>query len=55
MVFLASPSLGRGTKDKDCNEFSTQKQTQQFFKRHLLGDPHILDRDNDGRACESLL
>jgi Excalibur calcium-binding domain len=37
--------------DYDCSDFSNQAQAQQ----HLLpGDPHGLDADQDGVACESL-
>lgn len=40
--------------DKDCSDFDTQKQAQRFFKRHNpKHDPHGLDADNDGIACES--
>jgi hypothetical protein len=48
------PSLGRRTKDKDCNDFKTQKKTQRFYKRNKPGDPHGLDGDSEGKACESL-
>ena len=42
--------------DRDCGDFGTQKQAQDFF----LGaggprsDPHALDADGDGIACETL-
>jgi micrococcal nuclease len=42
--------------DRDCGDFSTQSQAQCFF-RAAGGpgrDPHRLDADNDGIACESL-
>ncbi len=56
LVFLTAPgpSLGRGSRDKDCGDFKSQKQAQRFFRRHQPGDPHRLDGDHDGRACESL-
>lgn len=41
-------------KDRDCSDFATQPQAQAFFERHGPGDPHRLDGDNDGEACESL-
>jgi Deoxyribonuclease NucA/NucB/Excalibur calcium-binding domain len=45
----SGPALSAG--DLDCSDFSTQAQAQ----KHLLpGDPHGLDADGDGRACESL-
>jgi hypothetical protein len=40
-----------GGTDYDCSDFSTQNEAQA----HLLpGDPHRLDADDDGEACESL-
>ena len=44
-------------KDRDCSDFSTQKEAQKFFESEKGlrdKDPHGLDRDNDGVACESL-
>lgn len=41
-------------EDKDCSDFSTQKEAQRFFESQGSGDPHKLDRDNDGVACEIL-
>lgn len=44
------------TGDRDCSDFSSQAEAQKFFEE--LGgpdrDPHNLDRDGDGIACESL-
>lgn len=37
--------------DYDCGDFSTQEEAQSFL---LPGDPHNLDGDGDGIACESL-
>ncbi|WP_251980332.1 thermonuclease family protein [Salinibacter ruber] len=42
------------TRDRDCDDFDTQPQAQAFFERHQPGDPHGLDGDGDGVACESL-
>jgi hypothetical protein len=40
--------------DKDCSDFPTQKAAQKFFKKHNPSrDPHGLDADHDGIACES--
>ena len=39
--------------DCDCSDFSTQRQAQQVLEA-FAGDPHRLDRDKDGIACESL-
>ena len=40
--------------DRDCADFSTEAEAQKFFKSQGPGDPHRLDDDNDGRACEAL-
>lgn len=42
--------------DRDCSDFETQREAQVFFE--AAGgperDPHLLDRNKDGTACESL-
>lgn len=39
--------------DRDCSDFSTQAKAQHFFKKHHPNrDPHGLDADHDGIACE---
>lgn len=40
--------------DRDCGDFDTQEEAQRFFDRAGPGDPHRLDADGDGRACEGL-
>lgn len=40
--------------DKDCGDFKTHAQAQAFFESAGVGDPHKLDSDDDGSACESL-
>ncbi len=52
---LALPALPAAAGgDKDCSDFRTQKKAQRFFKKHdPRDDPHGLDADNDGIACES--
>lgn len=42
--------------DKDCTDFATQKEAQAFFisQGGPSKDPHKLDSDKDGVACESL-
>lgn len=47
-------NLSTGEDDKDCSDFSTHAEAQTFFKLQGLGDPHGLDRDGDGLACETL-
>lgn len=52
-IALAQPAAA--FYDRDCADFKTQKQAQRFFKKHNPGrDPHRLDGDDDGRACEDL-
>jgi len=41
-------------EDRDCSDFLTQPQAQRFFELHQPGDPHNLDGNGDGQACESL-
>ena len=41
-------------QDYDCGDFNTHDEAQRFFERAGPGDPHRLDRDNDGIACETL-
>lgn len=40
-----------GIGDKDCDDFDTQAEAQRYRDP---GDPHDLDADDDGVACESL-
>lgn len=40
--------------DRDCSDFSSQPEAQAFFEANQPGDPHRLDRDRDGIACETL-
>ena len=48
--------LPTGGADMDCSDFSTQREAQEFFEANggPASDPHNLDRDGDGRVCESL-
>ncbi len=47
----ASPATA--FKDKNCDDFKSQKQAQKFFKKNNpKKDPHGLDADGDGKACE---
>jgi len=41
-------------KDRNCSDFDTQPEAQAFFERHQPGDPHNLDGDGNGEACEGL-
>lgn len=47
-------TLQSGEPDKDCGDFSTHAEAQAFFESAGPGDPHGLDRDEDGIACETL-
>jgi hypothetical protein len=38
--------------DRDCRDFRTQAEAEAFFKAQGPGDPHRLDADHDGVACE---
>jgi Excalibur calcium-binding domain len=49
-ILLASPSAASAA-DLDCSDFATQEEAQENL---LPGDPHGLDGDGDGVACESL-
>ncbi len=42
-------------EDKDCKDFISQWEAQEFFEKHggPAFDPHGLDRDKDGIACEN--
>jgi endonuclease YncB( thermonuclease family) len=49
------PTSSAHAADRDCSDFDTQAQAQRFFLDHSPRlDPHRLDADGDGRACESL-
>ena len=44
-----------GNGDVNCSDFETQAQAQRFFEANNPGnDPHGLDSDSDGVACEGL-
>ena len=50
----ASRGSASGERDRDCSDFATQRAAQRFFEAHQPGDPHRLDGNGDGEACESL-
>jgi Excalibur calcium-binding domain len=45
---------GRTGGDLDCADFSSWRGAQDAFLNSGSGDPHRLDADNDGIACEHL-
>ena len=52
-AILAQPASA--FRDRDCADFATQRQAQSFYKKHHPNrDPHRLDADRDGLACEDL-
>jgi endonuclease YncB( thermonuclease family) len=53
-LVVAFPSAAHAA-DKDCGDFATQAQAQSFFLDNggPGSDPHGLDYDGDGIACES--
>ncbi|MHA6347491.1 excalibur calcium-binding domain-containing protein [Roseivivax sp. CAU 1761] len=53
-VSLAPSVVAAQSGDRDCSDFRTWEEAQAFFEAAGPGDPHRLDRDNDGIACESL-
>lgn len=51
--FLWAPSAHAA--DKDCSDFDNQAEAQEFFEANdPANDPHQLDGDGDGVACETL-
>ena len=57
LVFLSNPSdspssNNEGYYDRDCSDFSSGWAAQRFYIENGPGDPHGLDRDNDGNACD---
>jgi hypothetical protein len=56
VVALAFAAAPVSAADKDCSDFSSWRQAQKFYKKHggPRYDPHRLDADRDGIACEDL-
>ena len=50
------PGSNLSIADRDCSDFTTQAEAQAFFLANggPGRDPHRLDGDNDGIACERL-
>ena len=52
LLALAAPA--QAVVDRDCGDFATQKAAQVFFLQNSPStDPHRLDADGDGVACDA--
>ncbi|MDO8557271.1 MAG: excalibur calcium-binding domain-containing protein [Candidatus Jorgensenbacteria bacterium] len=53
-IFGSTPSIT--IRDYDCANFATHEEAQAFFESNggPARDPHKLDQDKDGVACETL-
>ena len=51
-----SASSSKATDSRNCSDFDTWSEAQSFFESEggPASDPHRLDRDGDGIACQSL-
>jgi len=47
-----APALAASGADRDCADFGSQQEAQDALEA-VPGDPERLDRDDDGKACES--
>lgn len=56
IVALAFAAAPVSAADKDCSDFKNWRQAQRFYEKHggPKYDPHRLDADHDGIACEDL-
>lgn len=54
LTSVAGPAQAMG--DKDCGDFATQAEAQAFYLANggPAADPHRLDAEGDGLACETL-
>ena len=52
----ATPTPGTASPDRNCSDFDTWAEAQAFYEAEggPESDPHRLDHDGDGIACESL-
>ena len=52
---VGAPAPAAHAADRDCGDFANQRAAQIFFLDHggPRSDPHALDSDGDGVACES--
>lgn len=55
LVLGSALNVGAVENDRDCGEFSSHEEVMAFWYENgysANNDPHDLDRDNDGLACE---
>lgn len=55
-LVASSATPATAFRDRDCSDFKNQRQAQRFFKKHggtKKRDPHGLDANHNGIACES--
>lgn len=52
-ALLTTTAPAQALADKDCGDFATQAGAQAFYNNAGPGDPHELDSEDDGVACES--
>lgn len=51
---LQPKSISNFRGDLDCKDFSSWREAQAFYESFWPNNPHGLDRDKDGNACERL-
>lgn len=51
---LPAATTQGGFEDRDCNDFQTWEEAQRFYESAKPGDPHRLDGNKDGIACQRL-
>ncbi|PCJ91221.1 MAG: calcium-binding protein [Hyphomicrobiales bacterium] len=51
---LSGQRQSRVGPDRNCKDFASWEEAQEFFENAGLNDPHALDHDRDGIACEML-
>lgn len=49
-----SPVARANSNDKNCSDFTSYQEAQDFFTKSGQNDPHNLDSDGDNEACEGL-
>lgn len=53
-LLLSFSAIAFAQRDMDCSDFGSWSEAQAFYESSGRGDPHRLDADNDGIACEAL-